>query len=218
MDAVEVVYTNVEELKKDMANFDPAIMAMRHTLPGKGVPAGWQLKMTKRQLGDVLSSAYRSWPGEVRLIFECPPEKNELEGLTPRTANALKLCNAAYNGHMDELLALLDSKVNPDVRVKEKGNNTPLNLACRGGRVEIVRILFDRKADPNSRNDFAETPMMCAANRARGDVVRMLLEHDGDVHALDENGDNALDFLGPGNSERKKDCREALRRAGCQRR
>jgi len=174
--------------------------------------------MTKRQLGEVLSKAYKNWTGDVKFTFEAPPERDELEGLTPRTANGVKLCNAAYNGDKDDVMSLVNSKVDPDIRVKEKGNNTPLNLACRGGHLESIKFLFEKKADPNSRNDFCETPLMCAANRARGNVCRLLLERGADVHALDENGDNALDFLGMGNSERKKDCREALRRAGCQRR
>mmetsp|Transcript_5900 Transcript_5900/g.9575 ORF Transcript_5900/g.9575 Transcript_5900/m.9575 type:complete len:221 (+) Transcript_5900:72-734(+) len=219
VDPVEVTYTSVEELKKDMANFDPAIMCMRNTLPGKGVPAGWQLKdLSKRQLGELLSTAYKNWTGDVKLTFEAPPERDELEGLSPRSQNGVRLCNAAYKGDKETVMSLVAAKTDPDIRTKEKGNNTPLNLACRSGHIEIINFLFERKADPNSRNDFAETPIMCAANRARGDVCRMLLQRGADVHALDENGDNALDFLGMGNSERKKDCREALRKAGCQRR
>eukprot|EP00404_Azadinium_spinosum_P019303 CAMPEP_0180505620 /NCGR_PEP_ID=MMETSP1036_2-20121128/47476_1 /TAXON_ID=632150 /ORGANISM="Azadinium spinosum, Strain 3D9" /LENGTH=184 /DNA_ID=CAMNT_0022515353 /DNA_START=21 /DNA_END=571 /DNA_ORIENTATION=- len=184
-------------------------------MPGKGVPAGWQLKdMSKRQLGQLLSEAYKNWTGDVKLVFEAPPERDELEGLTPRTANVVKLCNAAYKGDMEAVVSLVSSKVNPDMRVKEKGNNSALNLAARGGHTDILKFLFERQADPNSRNDFAETPLMCAANRARGDVCRMLIQRGADVHALDENGDNALDFLGMGHSERKKDCREVLRKAG----
>mmetsp|Transcript_62473 Transcript_62473/g.140868 ORF Transcript_62473/g.140868 Transcript_62473/m.140868 type:complete len:221 (-) Transcript_62473:74-736(-) len=216
---VEVVYASVEELKKDMGNFDPGIMCMRCTLPGKGVPAGWQLKgYSKRQLGELLARVYKNWTEDVKLVFEAPPEKDELEGLTPRTADGVRLCNAAYDGDAEAVRRLVGSNVNPDIRVKEKGNNTALNLAGRSGHLDIMTFLLDRKADPNSRNDFAETPLMCTANRARGNACRLLLERGADVHAMDENGDNALDFLGLGNSERKKDCRSVLRKAGCQRR
>jgi len=202
-----------------MAYFDPAIMCMRNTLLGKAVPAGWQLKgLSKREFGELLSKAYKEWPGQVKLTFESPPEKDELEGLTPRTADGVRLVNAAHTGDLGTVVRLVSSKVDPDIRVKEKGNNTALNLAARSGHVQVMKFLFERKADPNSRNDFAETPIMCAANRARGNICRMLLEQRADVNALDENGDNALDFLGMGNSARKKDCREALRKAGCQRR
>eukprot|EP00933_Yihiella_yeosuensis_P070979 TRINITY_DN79152_c0_g1_i1.p1 TRINITY_DN79152_c0_g1~~TRINITY_DN79152_c0_g1_i1.p1 ORF type:complete len:221 (+),score=55.68 TRINITY_DN79152_c0_g1_i1:95-757(+) len=216
---VEVTYTSVEELKKDMAFFDPAIMCMRHTLPGKGVPAGWQLQaMSKRELGQLLSEAYKEWPGQVKLIFEAPPERDELEGLSPRSSDGVRLGNAAYEGDQETVVRLLNSKVDADIRVKVKGNNTALNLAARGGHLDIMKLLREQKADPNSRNDFAETPLLCAANRARGNVCKLLLEWGADVHAMDENGDNAFDFLGMGNSERKKDCREILKKAGCQRR
>mmetsp|Transcript_44826 Transcript_44826/g.140522 ORF Transcript_44826/g.140522 Transcript_44826/m.140522 type:complete len:203 (+) Transcript_44826:2-610(+) len=202
-----------------MGNFDPAVMCMRCTLPGKGVPAGWQLKgLSKRDLGELLAQAYRNWPGDVKLTFEAPQPRDELEGLSPRSADGVRLCNAAYEGDTRAAAALLGRGVGPDARVKEKGNNTPLNLAARGGHLEVMRMLLERRACVNSTNDFQETPLMCAANRARGSVCRLLLEHGADVHALDENGDNALDFLGFGNSERKKDTRDVLRKAGCQRR
>ena len=208
----------MEDLKKDMAFLDPAIMCMRITLPGKGVPAGWRLRMTKRDLGDVLSKSYREWPGSLTLTFEAPPEIDELEGLSPRSADGVSLANSCYEGALDAVLALLAADVDPDIRVREKGRNSPLNLAARGGHIGIMQLLLDRRADPNSRNDFQETPLLCAANRARGNVCKLLLQWRADVHAIDENGDNPLDFLGPGNSERKKHCREILQTAGCLRR
>ena len=217
-DPVEVTYKCVEDLKKDMSFLDPAVMCMRVTLPGKGVPAGWRLRMTKRELGEVLSAAYRAWPGSVALTFEAPPEVDELEGLSPRSANGVRLANSCYEGAADTVRALLAAEVDPDIRVRVKGRNSPLNLAARGGHLGIMQLLLDRRADPNSRNDFQETPLLCAANRARGNVCQLLLQRRADIHAVDENGDNALDFLGPGNSERKRHCREMLQTAGCLRR
>jgi len=219
MDPVEVTYTSLEELQRDMGNLDPAIMCIRNTLVGKGVPAGWQLKdISKRSLSELLGVAYKNWPGSVKLTFEAPPEPDEFEGLSPRAMETLKFINAAHHGDVDTVKRLLPVSADPDMRIKEKGNNTALNLAARSGHIEIMRFLLDRRATPDCRNDFEETPLMCAANRARADVCRLLLEHGADANALDENGDNSLDFLGVGNSDRKKDCRELLRRAGCHRR
>ena len=215
---VEVIYKSMEDLKKDMSYLDPAIMCMRVTLPGKGVPAGWRLRMTKKDLGEVLSSAYRDWPGSVTLTFEAPPEIDELKDLSPRSADGVRLANSCYEGAKETVYALLAADVDPDMRVREKGRNSALNLAARGGHLDIMHLLLDRRADPNSRNDFRETPLLCAANRARGNACKLLLERRADVHACDENGDNALDFLGPGNSERKKHCRDILQTAGCLRR
>eukprot|EP00438_Fugacium_kawagutii_P001150 Skav218141 [mRNA] locus=scaffold759:449410:449685:- [translate_table: standard] len=91
-------------------------------------------------------------------------------------------------------------------------------MAGRGGFLEIMQLLLKCRADPNSRNGFGETPLLCAANRARGHACSLLLDSRAEPQAVDENGDNALDFLGPGDSERKKHCREILQTAGCQRR
>ena len=211
-----MTWTSMDELKKDMGYFDPVTMCMRITLPGKGLPAGWQLRMTKKDLGETLRQAYLKWPGAVTLRFEAPPPLDELEGLSPRSADGVRLANAAYNGQLSEVQRLLDDKVDPDLRVRAKGRNSALNMAGRGGSLEIMKLLLLKRADPNSRNDFQETPLLCAANRARGDACKLLLQSKADPLATDENGDNALDFLGPGDSERKKHCREIL--AGCQRR
>ena len=217
-DPVDVTYTLMEDLKRDMSFLDPGIMCMRVTLPGKGVPAGWRLRMSKRELGDVLSKAYSAWPGSVTLTFEAPPETDELEGLSPRSADGVRLANSCYEGDIEAVNALLAEGVRPDICVRTKGHNSPLNLAARGGHLAIMQVLLARRVDPNSRNDFKETPLLCAANRARGSVCRLLLQWRADVQAVDENGDNALDFLGPGNSERKRHCREILQTAGCLRR
>mmetsp|Transcript_118890 Transcript_118890/g.337088 ORF Transcript_118890/g.337088 Transcript_118890/m.337088 type:complete len:223 (+) Transcript_118890:128-796(+) len=216
-DPVDVTYKSADDLRKHMARFDPALMCIRET--GKGVPAGWLLSgHTKQTLGDLLKKAYTQWDRDVTLTFEAPPAECEYEGLSPRSREGLELCNAAYEGDGEKVTRFLNQRIDVDVRIKRKGMNTPLNLACRSGHADIIKLLLERQAEVDARNDFKETPLMCAANRARGSVCRLLLDRSADVHAIDENGDNALDFLGAGNSERKKDCREILRRAGCQRR
>eukprot|EP00928_Gymnodinium_smaydae_P055149 TRINITY_DN38747_c0_g1_i1.p1 TRINITY_DN38747_c0_g1~~TRINITY_DN38747_c0_g1_i1.p1 ORF type:complete len:223 (-),score=52.83 TRINITY_DN38747_c0_g1_i1:49-717(-) len=214
---VEVTYASAEELRSDMANFDPAVMCMRITQPGRGIPAGWQLKgMSKQELANLLSDAYRHWPGDLRLTFEKPPEHDEFEGLSPRSTDVVRMANAAYVGDASTVRALLDSgRVAVDAASREKGGATALSFACRGGHVAVARLLLERGGAVDSRNDFEETPLLLAANRALGDVCRLLLAQAADIHATDENGDGALEFLGPGSSERKLDCREVLRAAGC---
>ena len=220
-DVTDVTWTSMEELKKDMGYFDPVTMCLRVTLPGKGLPAGWHLCMSKKDLAETLREAYLKWPGEVVLRFEAPPPVDEFEGLSPRSAEGVRLANASYTGDLSKVQHLLDQKVDPNLRLRVKGRNSALNMAGRGGFLDVVKLLLSIRADPNSRNDFQETPLLCAANRARGDVCRLLLLARADPLAVDENGDNALDFLGGtagfGDSERKKHCREILQAAGCRR-
>ena len=246
-----MTYTSQEELKKDMGYLDPGAMCMRVTLPGKGVPAGWHLQMSKKarcsqsrpvagetapnvfgdlrrvvyrsgpqELGQLLQRVYKDWPGTVRLTFEAPPEEDELEGLSPRSVQALRLANAAQDGDLVAVrrLAELEGGICVDQRLGVKGRNSALNLAARGGHLEVMALLLERRADVNSRNDFRETPLLCAANRARAGACQLLLQWRADLQAVDENGDGALDFLGPGRSEKQRRCREVLQAAGCQRR
>merc|ERR1712232_1396554 len=120
--------------------------------------------------------------GSVSLTFEAPPEKDELEGLTPRSQDKVRLMRAAYDGNLDLVTSLLQTGIDPDCKLMQKGNNTPLNFACRGGHAAVVRYLFEQKAGVDSRNDFAETPLMLASNRSRSDVCKLLLELGADVH------------------------------------
>lgn len=218
-DPIEVTWTSVEDLKKDMGFLDPKTMCMRNTLPTKGLPAGWRLRMSKKELGEILRTTYLEWPGRLTLSFEAPPDIDEFAGLSPRSTNGLHLANAAYSGDMEKVEALISRQHGlEELRLRVKGYNSALNLAARQGHLDIMKFLLLSAADANSRNAFQETPLLCAANRARGYACKLLLEHKADVSAIDENGDNALDFLGPGDSERKTHCREVLLRAGCKRR
>eukprot|EP00929_Paragymnodinium_shiwhaense_P094637 TRINITY_DN55343_c0_g1_i2.p1 TRINITY_DN55343_c0_g1~~TRINITY_DN55343_c0_g1_i2.p1 ORF type:complete len:225 (+),score=29.40 TRINITY_DN55343_c0_g1_i2:245-919(+) len=211
-----VTYKDVDDLKGDMAMLDPATLAIRITLPGKGIPAGWQLKdMSKRQLGVILEAAYKQWPGEVCLTFEPPAERDECSGLSPRLHRVVQLCNAAYAGDISTANALLDAQVDVDAKVKTKGNNTALNFAARGNHTSVLQLLLSRHADVDARNDFSETSLMNAANRANLEACRVLIEAGADVNALDENGDNALSFVGVGGASRKAEVRQLLRQAGC---
>merc|ERR1719229_273981 len=118
MDPVCVTWRSVDDLQRDMGKFDPANMCVRTALPGRGVPAGWKLRdMTQRDLGILLTNAYRQWPGEVKLTFEAPMEPDECYWLAPETVSACRLVDAAYSGDYQMVRNLIDSGVQPDSKV-----------------------------------------------------------------------------------------------------
>jgi ankyrin repeat protein len=57
-------------------------------------------------------------------------------------------------------------------------------VACRYGRLEVVRLLLDKGADVQIPNSRLSTPLITAACFGHIEVVRCLLAHGGsDLHA-----------------------------------
>ena len=71
---------------------------------------------------------------------------------------------------------LLDSGARMDLR-DDLLKSTPLGWACRWGRVEIVRLLLARGADPIERHaEQWATPRAWAEKRGHRDVLALLPE------------------------------------------
>jgi len=98
--------------------------------------------------------------------------------------NEGKLIHAIANSHIDTIAQLLNSGANPDAVVN---GNTPLMLASKIGKVEVVRMLFEKGAsvDNNALNSERRTPLMVAINSNNADVVGYLLANGASVTRRD---------------------------------
>jgi ankyrin repeat protein len=85
-------------------------------------------------------------------------------------------------------------------RRREFGS-TPLHVACRNNQVDIIRILLENGADPNSVDDFGQTPLIelmlmdtdnTNINNDVSVAIELLLEHGADINAKDDENDTAL--------------------------
>lgn len=61
--------------------------------------------------------------------------------------------------------------------------NTSLHLATWNGHADVVKVLLDGKADPNSECERKETPLQQAAWRGHAVVCQLLLESGVDPNA-----------------------------------
>ena len=104
-------------------------------------------------------------------------------------------CEKGDVGILGDLLAKDPTLIRTEKVNADYGGWTGLHTAAQGGRVEAVRLLLARGADPNAREAGDNTyPLHWAAARKNVDVVRELLDAGGDVHGF---GDvHGLDTIG----------------------
>ncbi|XP_018497576.2 uncharacterized protein LOC100902821 [Galendromus occidentalis] len=81
-----------------------------------------------------------------------------------------------------------------DVNSKASQNGqTALMLAASHGKGEMVKMLLDADADPNTQDNDGSTALMCAAEHGYIDVVRILLANpDVEINIADNDGQTAL--------------------------
>jgi len=79
---------------------------------------------------------------------------------------------------------------------------TALHDAVKGNREAIVKLLIDRKADVNARDQTGVTPLHTAARWSSPQVVKLLLDAKADVSAKDKAGRTPLlEAVSSGNAD-----------------
>merc|ERR1712107_59395 len=63
----------------------------------------------------------------------------------------------------------------------ERTKDTPLSLACSGGRYEVVEILLSRGANKEHRNVSDYTPLSLAASGGYTNIIKLLLAHGAEM-------------------------------------
>lgn len=96
-----------------------------------------------------------------------------------------ELRRAASEGNLARVKELLDAGA--DVNAANKYGGTALAFACDRERAEVVKLLLERGANPNTKDTFyGNTPLGWAAGRGNAEIVRALLEKgaEGEEDAL----------------------------------
>jgi uncharacterized protein len=141
------------------------------------------MSSTREQDG-LLPAMHALYGGDVRKAYALLPLDEEL------TTH-----EAATFGRQERLRALLDED---PARVGEFSPDgfSPLHGAIFGGQPETVRLLLERKADPNVRSTspIARVPPLgTAAFVRRPDLAELLLDAGADPNGEGEGGFTALD-------------------------
>ena len=135
-----------------------------------------------RNVSDYTPLSLAASGGYVSIIKLLLTHGAEINSRTGSKLGISPLMLAAMNGHAQTVKLLLDmgSDINAQI---ETNRNTALTLACFQGRVDVVSLLLDRKANAEHRAKTGLTPLMEAASGGFVDVGRVLLDKGADVNA-----------------------------------
>ncbi len=131
-------------------------------------------------------AAYYGHLEVARLLLERNAEVNaqDDDGYTPF------FC-ASASRNPDILQLLVDH--NADEYVCNKGK-TSLHYAVATGHLEAARLLLERDAEVNARDDRGFTPFFYASARGDPDVLQLLLDHNADEHVRSNKGSIPLHY------------------------
>ncbi|HEY9229098.1 MAG TPA: ankyrin repeat domain-containing protein [Gemmatimonadaceae bacterium] len=116
-----------------------------------------------------------------------------------RAAAIEALLRAANTGNVSRVAAVLDEY--PDI-VSERGVldghsglRSALHFAVSANQVPVIKLLLDRGADPNVRDEGDNAmPLHFAAEKEQLEVITMLIEHGAD--AIGTGDDHELEIIG----------------------
>lgn len=111
------------------------------------------------------------------------PKRTPKPGPTKEEIDTDSIVQAAWDGDVPAVKALLEKGVNPNTTNSRK--ETPLFMASKSGQMPLVQYLLARKdelkLDLNTQDILGETPLNAAANDGYQDVAVALIDAGADV-------------------------------------
>lgn len=115
------------------------------------------------------------------------------------------ITQCAADGDLAGVERLLDGGVPVDFIENGRYNDSPLQVAARGGHLAVVKLLLSHGANVNHFDNDLFSPVTAATAARSWAVAECLAEHGGDFSRCDATGRCGLDYL--------KQCRSKARRA-----
>jgi len=108
--------------------------------------------------------------------------------------NGGPLCEAACDGNVNSVKALLDSGIPVDA--KATFGWTPLQTAvqCAGNKA-VCQMLLEHKAQVNRRDINGTTALMIAAEQGHEQICQLLIDHNAQIDAQNRRGKTALQLI-----------------------
>ncbi|MFT5716462.1 MAG: ankyrin repeat protein/uncharacterized caspase-like protein [Oleiphilaceae bacterium] len=106
---------------------------------------------------------------------------------------SMQLWDAVLNNNQVDFQQYLS--LGADVEWRNSDGFTPLHIATRDGRLEMVKTLIEYGANVNVTTDNRWTPLLLAAKNSRTDVLITLLDHAASINNISEENKIALDYV-----------------------
>ena len=136
-------------------------------------------------------------------------------GVITKTAD--DLCNAAEQGNVAEVHAILDN--NPALLDEpDSSGTTALMRAAVYGHLPIAELLLNRGCAIDIQEEYGRTALIWAAAYGRTDIARVLLVRGADLTLIGSSYGSRRDALGHANARGHTATVELIEREGCWRR
>ena len=161
-------------------------------VPGNSAASRVYVRVAGNQTGLQMPPAGALSPEQISLIkawidqgAEWPDELAGDAPSPPQVPQATQLMDALRHGDRAAFEKLL--RENPKAaQAKGFGGSTPLMYAALYGDARSARLLLEKGADPNARNEAGATALLWAVDEP--ETARLLLEHGADANARSEDG------------------------------
>jgi uncharacterized protein len=101
---------------------------------------------------------------------------------------------AVFFGHPELARALIERGADVNAAAKNPQRVAPVHAAATVRDYATMRLLLERGADPNARQQLGFTPFHSAASRGDVEMAKLLMEFRADPHVRTDDGKNAIDI------------------------
>lgn len=134
-------------------------------------------------------------PSNVSSRHLSSPEKPDQDKSAQRQVKGDMFARAVIAGNVADVRRLLDDDGGLiDLPVASLGFCSPLLIAAKDGRIDLVKLLIERGANINVTDEKAMTPLMLAARHGHVGTVKLLLDKGANRSLKDQQGQTALGF------------------------
>ena len=112
---------------------------------------------------------------------------------------ASMLCQAAYQGDIDEIQRLMDNRIDPNLG--DYDGRRAMHLAASEGHVKVIEYLLSRHAEVNVIDRMGGTPLADAIRNQHDAAIKLLQKHGGRMNHDDNAASELCRIAALGNVE-----------------